>query len=93
MLVQLSSKGQLVIPKSIRDALNLQAGTRFHVQVLAPTDWTRRCVEADPFPSVRARGQPQAAATVHSSRVVLLLEAPPREGTIGIVGPNAVKAA
>ena len=33
MLVRLSSKGQLVIPKPIREALNLQAGTRFHVQV------------------------------------------------------------
>jgi AbrB family looped-hinge helix DNA binding protein len=33
MLVQLSSKGQLVIPKPIREALNLQAGTQFHVQV------------------------------------------------------------
>ena len=33
MLVQLSSKGQLVIPKPIREALNLRAGTRFHVQV------------------------------------------------------------
>ena len=33
MLVQLSSKGQLVIPKPIRDALNLQAGTQFHVHL------------------------------------------------------------
>jgi AbrB family looped-hinge helix DNA binding protein len=33
MLVQLSSKGQLVIPKSIREALHLRAGTRFHVQI------------------------------------------------------------
>ena len=33
MLVQLSSKGQLVIPKSIREALHLRAGTQFHVQI------------------------------------------------------------
>jgi len=33
MLVQLSSKGQLVIPKAIREALNLRAGAQFHVQV------------------------------------------------------------
>ena len=33
MLVRLSSKGQVVIPKSIREALALRRGTRFHVQV------------------------------------------------------------
>ncbi|HUX76056.1 MAG TPA: AbrB/MazE/SpoVT family DNA-binding domain-containing protein [Anaerolineae bacterium] len=33
MLVKLSSKGQLVIPKPIREALGLRRGTRFHVQV------------------------------------------------------------
>ena len=33
MLIKLSSKGQLVIPKSIREALGLRHGTRFHVQV------------------------------------------------------------
>ena len=33
MLVKLSSKGQLVIPKSIREALGLRRGTRFYVQV------------------------------------------------------------
>jgi AbrB family looped-hinge helix DNA binding protein len=31
MFAQLSSKGQLVIPKAIRLALGLQAGARFHV--------------------------------------------------------------
>jgi AbrB family looped-hinge helix DNA binding protein len=31
--VKLSSKGQLVIPKDIRDVLGLEAGTRFQVQV------------------------------------------------------------
>jgi AbrB family looped-hinge helix DNA binding protein len=33
MLAKLSSKGQLVIPKPIREALGLRRGTRFHVQV------------------------------------------------------------
>ena len=33
MLVTLSSKGRLVIPKSIREALGLRRGTRFRVQV------------------------------------------------------------
>jgi AbrB family looped-hinge helix DNA binding protein len=33
VLIKLSSKGQLVIPKSIREALALRRGTRFHVQV------------------------------------------------------------
>lgn len=31
MLARLSSKGQLVIPKALRQALGLQAGTRFQV--------------------------------------------------------------
>jgi len=31
--ITLSSKGQLVIPKPIRDALGLEEGTRFHIQV------------------------------------------------------------
>lgn len=34
MLVTLSSKGQLVIPKAIRQALGLRAGTRFHIQLI-----------------------------------------------------------
>jgi AbrB family looped-hinge helix DNA binding protein len=33
MLVKLSSKGQLVIPKPIREALRLHAGTRFDVRL------------------------------------------------------------
>ena len=33
MVVRLSSKGQLVIPKSIREALRLKAGTRFDVRL------------------------------------------------------------
>jgi len=33
MLAKLSSKGQLVIPKAIRQALGLRAGTRFHIQL------------------------------------------------------------
>lgn len=33
MLVKLSSKGQLVIPKAIREALGLRRGTRFQVRV------------------------------------------------------------
>ena len=33
MLIKLSSKGQLVIPRAIREALHLRAGTQFHVQV------------------------------------------------------------
>lgn len=31
MLARLSSKGQLVIPKAVRQALGLRTGTRFHV--------------------------------------------------------------
>jgi AbrB family looped-hinge helix DNA binding protein len=34
MLVRLSSKGQLVIPKKIRQALRLQAGAEFEVQLI-----------------------------------------------------------
>ena len=33
MLTRLSSKGQLVIPKVIREALDLQIGTQFQVRV------------------------------------------------------------
>ncbi len=33
MLVKLSSKGQVVIPKPIREALGLRRGAQFHVQV------------------------------------------------------------
>jgi antitoxin PrlF len=33
MLVKLSSKGQLVIPKAVRQALGLRQGTQFHVQL------------------------------------------------------------
>ncbi len=33
MLVKLSSKGQLVIPKPIRKALGLGTGDQFHVQI------------------------------------------------------------
>ncbi|MCS7260520.1 MAG: AbrB/MazE/SpoVT family DNA-binding domain-containing protein [Anaerolineae bacterium] len=34
MLVTLSSKGQLVIPKAIRQALGLRAGTQFRIQLV-----------------------------------------------------------
>ncbi|NBD35762.1 MAG: AbrB/MazE/SpoVT family DNA-binding domain-containing protein [Chloroflexi bacterium] len=34
MSVKLSSKGQLVIPKSIRETLGLKKGTRFYVQIV-----------------------------------------------------------
>jgi AbrB family looped-hinge helix DNA binding protein len=33
VLVKLSSKGQLVIPRPIRKALGLHTGTQFHVRV------------------------------------------------------------
>ena len=33
MLARLSSKGQLVIPRAVRQALGLRAGTRFHVRL------------------------------------------------------------
>jgi AbrB family looped-hinge helix DNA binding protein len=33
MLARLSSKGQLVIPRAIRQALKLRTGTQFHVQL------------------------------------------------------------
>jgi AbrB family looped-hinge helix DNA binding protein len=33
MLVRLSSKGQLVIPKSVRQELGLEPGDRFHLEV------------------------------------------------------------
>ena len=33
MLVRLSSKGQLVIPKSVRQELGLEPGAQFHLKV------------------------------------------------------------
>jgi AbrB family looped-hinge helix DNA binding protein len=33
MVVKLSSKGQLVIPKTIREQLNLGPATRFHIRL------------------------------------------------------------
>jgi AbrB family looped-hinge helix DNA binding protein len=33
MLVRLSSKGQLVIPKSVRQELGLEPGDQFHLEV------------------------------------------------------------
>lgn len=33
MVVRVSSKGQLVIPKSIRDAMGIRTGTEMHVEV------------------------------------------------------------
>ena len=33
MVVRLSTKGQLVIPKSVRQALGLRQGTQFHVRL------------------------------------------------------------
>jgi len=33
MLARLSSKGQLVIPKPIREALGLRTGTQFHIRL------------------------------------------------------------
>ena len=35
MLARLSSKGQIVIPKEVRESLGLERGTEFHVQVEA----------------------------------------------------------
>jgi AbrB family looped-hinge helix DNA binding protein len=34
MLVTLSSKGQLVIPKPVREALNVSTGDQFRVQIV-----------------------------------------------------------
>lgn len=34
MLARLSSKGQLVIPRAVRQALGLRAGTRFHIRLV-----------------------------------------------------------
>jgi AbrB family looped-hinge helix DNA binding protein len=35
MLARLSSKGQIVIPKEVRESLGLEMGTEFHVQIEA----------------------------------------------------------
>ena len=34
MVIKVSSKGQLVIPKPIRKALGIQAGTEIHIEVV-----------------------------------------------------------
>lgn len=33
MLTRLSSKGQLIIPRAVRQALGLRAGTQFHIRL------------------------------------------------------------
>jgi len=50
MLARLSSKGQIVIPKEVRESLGLERGTEFHVQVEAG-----RIVLQPIGPSVAAR--------------------------------------
>ena len=37
MLVRLSSKGQLIIPKSVRGSLRLGPGSRFHLEIVGQT--------------------------------------------------------
>jgi AbrB family looped-hinge helix DNA binding protein len=34
MLARLSSKGQLVIPKAVRQVLGMRAGTQFHIRLV-----------------------------------------------------------
>jgi len=36
MLVRLSSKGQMIIPKPLRQALRLEAGTRLRIRIEGP---------------------------------------------------------
>ena len=45
VVVRLSSKGQLVIPQSIRRALKLSPGTEFHLEVV------ERKIVLDPVPT------------------------------------------
>lgn len=51
---RLTSKGQLVIPKSVREALHLQAGTDFEVSI----EGTRIVLEAKSRKNSRLQGWP-----------------------------------
>ncbi|MGQ0510518.1 MAG: AbrB/MazE/SpoVT family DNA-binding domain-containing protein [Betaproteobacteria bacterium] len=77
---RVSSKGQMIIPKRVREALGLKQGTELSVELLPGGGFTARTKAADPAAEVRNiagmlahRGKPLSAAREKAAILAALL--------------------